>query len=186
MKLKMLFISAFCAAALSACTAIPSLGGKAETSAAAQTEAEASSQEADKESSETESVQASSDFQILLDLMGKHDSQVVSVLGDGEAMENEGVILSRDYVLPVFDENASVTLSFNLYQSEQDLLEQCTIRLEKQSLEEYKAVLEKELGQPTETYEKSYYFAAEGSTVVLADPFDDGPYIEISLNSEAE
>lgn len=196
MKLKLILISSLCAAALSACSILPSSAGKTSSSAAARPAAESSAPQTEAEGSSSqdsetaENLPASSaeeaGLQTLLDLMGEHDSQVVSVLGEGSAVENEGVILNRDYALNVLGEDASVTLFFNLYQSDADLLEQCTVRLEKQSLEEYEALLEKELGQPSETYENSYFFNAEGSTVVLADPHDDGPYLEISLNSAGE
>ena len=61
-------------------------------------------------------------------------------------------------------------------------MEQCTINLNKADLEEYEKKLESFLGKPSETYEKSYFFTTETVTVVLANPYDDVPYIEISLN----
>lgn len=123
------------------------------------------------------------DFKTLMELIGKSDSNVVSVLGGGDPLTNDdSVLLNRDYTLSLFNEDVSVSLAFNLYQHKANLLDQCTIYLTKPDLDGYKKILVGLLGTPSETYEKSYFFETSTATVLLADPFDDVPYIEISPN----
>ena len=118
-----------------------------------------------------------------MELIGKSDSNVVSVLGEGDPLTNDdSVLLNRDYTLSLFNEDVSVSLAFNLYQHKANLLDQCTIHLTKPDLDGYKKILVGLLGTPSETYEKSYFFETSTATVLLADPFDDVPYIEISPN----
>ena len=60
------------------------------------------------------------------------------------------------------------------------MLEKEVIHLGQSGLDEYAENLKALFGEPTETYEKSYFFASGDKTLVLADPYDDGAYIEIS------
>ena len=115
----------------------------------------------------------------LTDLVGKSDAEVTAVLGQGKEMKNsEGILLERDYTLPILGENADVSLSFNLYQEGAGLLEQAVINLGQADLDEYAQTLTQLFGEPTEKYEKSYFFVSGNKTLVLADPYDDGAYIE--------
>ena len=192
MKLKFILFVCVCIIVLSACRNQSPL--KAETSAINKTLAEPSnSSNIDNKLQTTEKSEVNEnlfednlkpiDFVTLLDLVGKPDSYVVSVLGEGTSMKNnDSTLINRDYTLSLFDEDVSVSLFFNLYKEEGDILEQCTINLNKADLEEYEKKLESFLGKPSETYEKSYFFTTETVTVVLANPYDDVPYIEISLN----
>ena len=93
----------------------------------------------------------------------------------------EGLILDRTYTLPLMGENANVTLTFNLYQEGSDILEQAVINLGQADIEDYAETLTQLFGEPTETYEKSYFFVSDNKTLVLADPYGDGASIEISL-----
>ena len=121
------------------------------------------------------------DLKELTDLVGKTDSEVTAVLGQGEEMKNgEGLILERSYTLPLLGEDADVSLTFNLYQEGADLLEQATVNLGQSSLDDYAQSLTQLFGEPTETYEDSYFFVSGNKTLVLADPYGDGAYIEIS------
>jgi hypothetical protein len=192
MKLKFILFVCVCIIVLSACRNQSPL--KAETSTINKTLAEPSnSSNIDNKLQTTEKSEVNEnlfednlkpiDFVTLLDLVGKPDSYVVSVLGEGTSMKNnDSTLINRDYTLSLFDEDVSVSLYFNLYKEEGDILEQCTINLNKADLEEYEKKLESFLGKPSETYEKSYFFTTETVTVVLANPYDDVPYIEISLN----
>ncbi|MCB7065950.1 hypothetical protein LI031_19025 [Enterocloster citroniae] len=192
MKLKFILFVCVCIIVLSACRNQSPL--KAETSTINKTLAEPSnSSNIDNKLQTTEKSEVNEnlfednlkpiDFVTLLDLVGKPDSYVVSVLGEGTSMKNnDSTLINRDYTLSLFDEDVSVSLFFNLYKEEGDILEQCTINLNKADLEEYEKKLESFLGKPSETYEKSYFFTTETVTVVLANPYDDVPYIEISLN----
>ena len=74
-----------------------------------------------------------------------------------------------------------VSLTFNLYQEGSNILEQAVISLGQSDIKEYAKTLTQLFGEPTETYEKSYFFASGSKTLVLADPYGDGAYIEISL-----
>ena len=74
-----------------------------------------------------------------------------------------------------------VTLTFNLYQEGSDILEQAVINLGQSDIEDYAETLTQLFGEPTETYEKSYFFVSDNKTLVLADPYGDGASIEISL-----
>ena len=192
MKLKFILFVCVCIIVLSACRNQSPL--KSETSTINKTLAEPSnSSNIDNKLQTTEKSEVNEnlfednlkpiDFVTLLDLVGKPDSYVVSVLGEGTSMKNnDSTLINRDYTLSLFDEDVSVSLFFNLYKEEGDILEQCTINLNKADLEEYEKKLESFLGKPSETYEKSYFFTTETVTVVLANPYDDVPYIEISLN----
>lgn len=196
MKLKLILFSALCAVSLAACQNLPlpsagqessSAASEAEQSSAAQKEEKTSSADSQAETSDETNTSVDTaptvvDFQNILDLMGKKDAEVVSVLGEGDPVENDdSTILNREYTLSLFDEDATVIMHFNLYHEGSDELEQCTINLSKKELEDYEKILEDILGKPTETYEKSYFFADETSDIVLANPYDDEPYIEITL-----
>ena len=121
------------------------------------------------------------DLKKLTDLIGKSDDEVTAVLGPGEEMKNEeGAITERNYTISLLDEDASVSLSFNLSRDGVNLLEKEVIHLGQSGLDEYAENLKALFGEPTETYEKSYFFSFFDKTLVLADPYDDGAYIEIS------
>ena len=46
-----------------------------------------------------------------MELIGKSDSNVVSVLGEGDPLTNDdSVLLNRDYTLSLFNEDVSVSL----------------------------------------------------------------------------
>lgn len=213
MKLKILLIATICTAALSAC-ANPGASTAGDTTAKASetvketagdktsAASEENSQEAGESSESTADMSGSSktdgkesagtetavsgtvDLETILSLMGKNDSEVVSALGEGEPMDNDGTIINRDYTWNLFGGEVSATTYFNLYQEGKNLLEQCTINLPENDLEKYAGLLEETLGKPTETYEKSYFYETETASVVLANPYDDAPYIEISMKQE--
>ena len=127
--------------------------------------------------------QSDVDLRELTDLVGKSDAEVTEILGQGEETKNgEGLILERTYTLSLLGEDAYVSLIFNLYQEGSDLLEQAVIHLGKSDLKEYASALTQLFGEPTETYEKSYFFTSGNKTLVLADPYGDGAYIEISVD----
>ena len=56
------------------------------------------------------------------------------------------------------------------------------VTLNKEDLDTYAKDLTQLFGEPTETHENSYFFVSDGKTLVLADPYGDGAYIEISMN----
>lgn len=192
MKLRNCFIVSLCLLALTGCqsnsqetmaetSAVSETSAISETSAARQTNAEPAAPAAQEES-EAASKSASVDLKVLTGLVGKSDSEVTAVLGQGEEMKNgDGLILERGYTLPLLGENANVSLSFNLYQEGANVLEQAVINLGQSDLSEYAQTLTQLFGEPTETYEKSYFFVSGGKTLTLADPYGDGAYIEISM-----
>ena len=200
MKLKLILFCTLCTVSLAACQNISFSSAKQESSSAA-SEAEQSSATQKEEKTSSADSQAETadetntsvdtaptvvDFQNILDLMGKKDAEVVSVLGEGTPMIlDDSTLINRDYTLFLFDENVTATMHFNLYQEGSDKLEQCTINLTERKLEDYEKLLEEILGKPTETYEKSYFFSDETSDIVLANPYDDEPYIEITLKDLA-
>lgn len=184
MKLRYCFVTSLCLLALSGCqnssqaAAVPAVqeAGVTETMDSRQTDT------TDKPESESSS-QASIDLKGLADLVGKSDSEVTAVLGQGEEMRNdEGMLLSRDYTLPLLEENTSVTLSFNLYQEGENRMEQAIVHLGQSDLSSYAQTLTQLFGEPTESYETSYFFSFDEKTLVLADPYGDGAYIEISVS----
>lgn len=201
MKLKLLFISSLCVITLSACRNPATPAAKTATSPAVETSAEVSlpvsTETAITSQAATESVSADTsaeenskdisqtvDFKTLLGLIGKTDSEVVSVLGEGKSTaNNSSSLINRVYTLSLFDEDVSASLYFNLYHEGTGQLEHCIISLNKPDLEGYEKILEDLLGKPSKTYEKSYFFTTDTATVVLADPYDDVPYIEITSNS---
>lgn len=195
MKLRNCLVVSLCLLTLSGCSSI-SLGTSAaasavsentsvaktsaDTQAAAETDQETTAAAVQSENEMPS--QSSIDLKSLTDLVGKSDSQVTAVLGQGEEMKNgEGLILDRTYTLPLMGENANVTLTFNLYQEGSDILEQAVINLGQSDIEDYAETLTQLFGEPTETYEKSYFFVSDNKTLVLADPYGDGASIEISL-----
>lgn len=152
----------------------------AATKAVVQTTAAAATAAAQAESKTVS--QSSVDLKSLTDMVGKSDSEVTALLGQGEEVRNEaGLILDRTYALSILGENANVSLTFNLYQEGSNILEQAVISLGQSDIKEYAKTLTQLFGEPTETYEKSYFFASGSKTLVLADPYGDGAYIEISL-----
>ena len=185
MKLRYYLMISFCLLALTGCQSpsqetAPAASEASETTAAQQTDPEAATSTVQAES-ETLS-QTNVDLKALTDLVGKADSEVTALLGQGEEMQNgDGLLLDRSYTLSLLGENADVSLSFNLYQEGSDLLEQAVINLGQSDLSEYAQTLTQLFGEPTESYEKSYIFVSDGKTLILADPYGDGAYIEISL-----
>ena len=180
MKLRNYLAVSLCLLALSGCssnsqeTAATAAAAIQQTTAAETTAA----QSADKTASPF-----AADLESLMDLLGKTDFEVTAVLGRGEETKNgEGLILERTYTLSLLGEDAYVSLIFNLYQEGSDLLEQAVIHLGKSDLKEYASALTQLFGEPTETYEKSYFFTSGNKTLVLADPYGDGAYIEISVD----
>ena len=127
--------------------------------------------------------QSDVDLRELTDLVGKSDAEVTEILGQGEETKNgEGVLLERDYTLSLLGEDADVSLAFNLYQENGNVLDQAVINLGASYLDTYAKDLTQLFGEPTETHENSYFFVSDGKTLVLADPYGDGAYIEISMN----
>ena len=164
--------------ALAGCSSKSSAAMPSET--AAPTQAQTQEQATTAVPAETESA-AVSDIQ----LMGKTDSEVVSVLGNGKEMKDEeNTVVERIYTLPLLDEENTVTLSFNLYQYGSDLLEQATVLLGQEELQTYADAMAQMFGEATEEYERSYFFTSGDVTMILADPYGDGAYIEISANSQ--
>ena len=189
MKLHYGLIASLCLLALPGCqisSKEPAASSAAETFAAetsaAETSAEAPQTSAEAAQTENESSsQADMDLKGLAALVGKPDSEVTAALGQGEEMKNgEGHILERDYTMPILGEDADVSLSFNLYQDGADLLEQAVVTLGQSKLDEYAQAMTELFGEPSETYENSYFFVSGDKTLVLADPYGDGAYIEIS------
>lgn len=183
MKLRLYLLASLCFLALSGCQNtsqknVELSSSVSETAAELHTGAE----EAIGAGTETAS-ESSIDLIGLTDLVGKSDAEVTAVLGQGKEMKNsEGILLERDYTLPILGENADVSLSFNPYQEGAGLLEQAVINLGQADLDEYAQTLTQLFGEPTEKYEKSYFFVSGNKTLVLADPYDDGAYIEISVD----
>lgn len=184
MKLHYGLIASLCLLALPGCqigSKEPAASSAAETSAA---ETSAKAPQTSTEAAQTEnepSSQADMDLKGLAALVGKPDSEVTAALGQGEEMKNgEGHILERDYTMPILGEDADVSLSFNLYQDGADLLEQAVVTLGQSDLDEYAQAMTELFGEPSETYENSYFFVSGDKTLVLADPYGDGAYIEIS------
>lgn len=127
--------------------------------------------------------QSDVDLRELTDLVGKSDAEVTEILGQGEETKNgEGVLLERDYTLSLLGEDADVSLAFNLYQENGNVLDQAVVNLGASDLDTYAKDLTQLFGEPTETHENSYFFVSDGKTLVLADPYGDGAYIEISMN----
>ncbi len=127
--------------------------------------------------------QSDVDLRELTDLVGKSDAEVTEILGQGEETKNgEGVLLERDYTLSLLGEDADVSLAFNLYQENGNVLDQAVINLGASDLDTYAKDLTQLFGEPTETHENSFFFVSDGKTLVLADPYGDGAYIEISMN----
>ncbi|HIX25108.1 MAG TPA: Ice-structuring protein [Candidatus Lachnoclostridium avicola] len=184
MKLRYSLMVSLCLLALPGCQSRPQETSAAPTVASETTAAQPDSGKTSTESAQNESKspsESSVDLKELTDLVGKTDSEVTAVLGQGEEMKNgEGLILERSYTLPLLGEDADVSLTFNLYQEGADLLEQATVNLGQSSLDDYAQSLTQLFGEPTETYEDSYFFVSGSKTLVLADPYGDGAYIEIS------
>ena len=185
MKLHYCFAASFCLLALSGCQSgslQASAAPAVQSTAAAETPAAHQTDTAVQSEHESAS-QTSIDLKGLTDLVGKSDSEVTAVLGQGEEMRNdEGMLLSRDYTLPLLEEDASVSLSFNLYQEGDNRMEQAVVNLGQSDLNSYAQTLTQIFGDPTESYETSYFFSSGDKTLVLADPYGDGAYIEISVN----
>ena len=180
MKLRNYLAVSLCLLALSGCssnsqeTAATAAAAIQQTTAAETTAA----QSADKTASPS-----AADLESLMDLLGKTDSEVTAVLGRGEETKNgEGVLLERDYTLSLLGEDADVSLAFNLYQENGNVLDQAVVNLGASDLDTYAKDLTQLFGEPTETHENSYFFVSDGKTLVLADPYGDGAYIEISMN----
>ena len=170
--------------ALAGCSSKSSTAMPSET--AAPTQAQTQEQAKSAVPAETESA-AVSDIQLadLVQLMGKTDSEVVSVLGNGREMKDEeNTVVERIYTLPLLDEENTVTLSFNLYQYGSDLLEQATVLLGQEELQTYADAMAQMFGEAAEEYERSYFFTSGDVTMILADPYGDGAYIEISADSQ--
>ena len=98
--------------------------------------------------------------------------------------DEENTVVERIYTLPLLDEENTVTLSFNLYQYGSDLLEQATVLLGQEELQTYADAMAQMFGEATEEYERSYFFTSGDVTMILADPYGDGAYIEISADSQ--
>ncbi len=185
MKLRCFLMVSLCLLTLAGCQSnsqgdVTAPSAVPETVEVPQTSTEATTPTVQTENETTS--QTNVDLKGLVDLVGKPDSEVTAVLGQGEEMKNgEGLLLERNYTLPLLEENANVSLSFNLYQEGANLLEQVVINLGQSDLNEYAQTLTQLFGEPTETYEKSYFFVSDDKTLVLADLYDDGAYIEISL-----
>lgn len=114
-------------------------------------------------------------------LIGETDSEAVKILGEGNPSYNgEGVLLERGYTLPVLGKDALVTLNLNLYRYGEDRVDQIVVSLGDSGLQDYADSMEQIFGEPVKTYEKSYFFSDGSVTLVLADPYDDVPYIEIT------
>ena len=176
--------ASFSLVALAGCSSKSSAAMPSET--AAPTQAQTQEQATTAAPGETESA-AVSDIQLadLIQLMGKTDSEVVSVLGNGKEMKDEeNTVVERIYTLPLLDEENTVTLSFNLYQYGSDLLEQATVLLGQEELQTYADAMAQMFGEATEEYERSYFFTSGDVTMILADPYGDGAYIEISADSQ--
>ena len=144
--------------ALAGCSSKSSAAMPSET--AAPTQAQTQEQATTAAPAETESA-AVSDIQLadLIQLMGKTDSEVVSVLGNGKEMKDEeNTVVERIYTLPLLDEENTVTLSFNLYQYGSDLLEQATVLLGQEELQTYADAMAQMFGEAAEEYERSYFF----------------------------
>lgn len=205
MKLRNYLVLSLCLLALSGCSSSPqkTTAAFAETAAVEETSSEAAAKAVQQTTAaatkavvqttaaaataaaQTESKtvsQSNVDLKSLTDMVGKSDSEVTALLGQGEEVRNEaGLILDRTYALSILGENANVSLTFNLYQEGSNILEQAVISLGQSDIKEYAKTLTQLFGEPTETYEKSYFFASGSKTLVLADPYGDGAYIEISL-----
>ena len=97
--------------------------------------------------------------------------------------DEENTVVERIYTLPLLDEENTVTLSFNLYQYGSDLLEQATVLLGQEELQTYADAMAQMFGEATAEYERSYFFTSGDVTMILADPYGDGAYIEISADS---
>ena len=84
----------------------------AATKAVVQTTAAAATAAAQTESKTVS--QSNVDLKSLTDMVGKSDSEVTALLGQGEEVRNEaGLILDRTYALSILGENANVSLTFN-------------------------------------------------------------------------
>lgn len=117
----------------------------------------------------------------LVSLIGETDSEAVGLLGEGNPSYNgEGVLLERGYTLPILGEDSQVTLDLNLYRYGEDRVDQIVVTLGDSGLQSYADSMEQLFGEPVKTYEKSYFFSDGDVTLVLADPYDDVPYIEIT------
>lgn len=203
MRKTMLWAAALCALMLSACKAeetdktevtqapVETTQALAETNL--ETEEGGLKEEAEEErADEAAQTQASAaslpvienaDLEVFLDLMGKSADEVAGAIGEGNAMTNEeNILMSRDYSAQMFGHEADVTMSFNLYQYEENLLELCNISFADGSLEELKEQLIPILGEGEELSEFSYSWDTDTSNVILAAPFEGTLYIEISLN----
>lgn len=203
MRKTMLWAAALCALMLSACKAeetdktevtqapVETTQALAETNL--ETEEGGLKEEAEEErADEAGQTQASAaslpvienaDLEVFLDLMGKSADEVAGAIGEGNAMTNEeNILMSRDYSAQMFGHEADVTMSFNLYQYEENLLELCNISFADGSLEELKEQLIPILGEGEELSEFSYSWDTDTSNVILAAPFEGTLYIEISLN----
>ncbi len=198
MNRKLLLLSAICAFALTACgvrgAASNSEAGKetASSSSSAETDSEGTSAP-DKESaasgtgtsSGTDGAAVEVSLASLVELLGKNDSEAVALLGEGTPEYNgDDVLLSRTYTAELLGAQADLSLSVNLYQYGENLVEQCRADLSSGDLETYRAQLAELFGEPTESYDSSYFFQSGTVTIVLADPYGDGPYIEISIPSD--
>ena len=171
MKLRFCLLITLCILVLAGCKN-PSQGSQ-----------KADSDKPDVQADSNAASQSDVDLRELTDLVGKSDAEVTEILGQGEETKNgEGVLLERDYTLSLLGEDADVSLAFNLYQENGNVLDQAVINLGASDLDTYAKDLTQLFGEPTETHENSYFFVSDGKTLVLADPYGDGAYIEISMN----
>lgn len=172
MRSKLLLSAVILTAALSACNA--------KTEATFPTAAAQAKSPAPTDNTKAEAT--SPDLMTITELMGKQDEEVVAVFGEGEAMKNEeGFLLYRDYTIPVLGDPADVSLKFNMYDYGKNKLESCTINFQENDLEKYKEEMIPLFGEPEVLSEASYSWESGNSVLILASPYGDAPYIEISL-----
>lgn len=121
------------------------------------------------------------EIKTLVSLIGETDSEAIELLGEGSPSYNgEGVLLERGYTLPILGKDSQVALDLNLYRYGEDRVDQIVVTLGDSDLQSYADSMEQLFGEPVKTYEKSYFFSDGDVTLVLADPYGDVPYIEIT------
>ena len=183
MKGKLLLVTILCAFALAACgrKAPASEGSAAAENAPAQEEAEPSKGQ----TAEADPSSANITVASLAGLIGKEDAEAVALLGEGTPeYGGEDMLTGRRYQLDLLGELADVSLSINLYREGDNVVEQCRIDLPQSDLQACRDQLAGLFGEPSESYENSYFFETDTAVIVLADPYGDGPYIEISDPSD--
>ena len=176
MKIKIVALVLVLALALSACGSTAPSKAAPNTAAPTAAVSAAPSANADKPQGTAEV-----SIKTLVELIGKKDADVVAVLGEGTpSLNEEGVIIDREYSFKLFNEDVIANLSFNMYTEGEDKLELCTLHLNNVSLDGYRDELTAVLGKPIESSERSYSYETDTTTVILANPYDL-PYIEIAV-----